>query len=245
GLKLLALTPRPFGMLACWKQVARAAAQGSAPELAGAPVALLSVEEGEAEFCIVQGDKLQLARSLAGGTALSAEVRRSLTVYASQYPQHSVRAVYVAGGEEHAPFRARLSDVLGIPVHAMDPFGGVDRREIPSTERGGFVSAVGLLYARAERAELPINFVQPKKSKPPGNTGKRRLVVAASVAAVLLLGGVYYGYGQLADKQRQYDNVALRKQSVERQLTALAEDEKRIALLDDWSQAGIVWLDEL
>ncbi len=242
GLRLAALTPRPFGMLACWKHVVGAVPQASAAE---APVALLSVEESGAEFCIVGGLELQLARSLAGGTALAAEVRRSLTIHASQYPEHSVRAVYVAGGEEHAPFRARLGDLLGIPVQPMDPFDGVDRREIPSTERGGFVSAVGLLYARAERAELPINFVQPKKSKPPGNTGKRRLLVAASVAAVFLLGGMYYGYGQLADKQRQYDNIALRKQTVERKLTELAEDEKRIALLDDWSQSGIVWLDEL
>jgi hypothetical protein len=151
----------------------------------------------------------------------------------------------VAGGEEHAPFRARLSDLLGIPVHAMDPFGGVERREIPATERGGFVSAVGLLYARAESSELPINFAQPKKAKPPSNATKRRLIAAAVAAALLLGAGAIYGYTELADKQRQYDNIALSKQSVERRLAELGEDEKRIALLDDWSQGGIVWLDEL
>ncbi|HLJ93244.1 MAG TPA: hypothetical protein VKU02_08650 [Gemmataceae bacterium] len=245
GLKLAALTPRPFGMLACWKHVAGTAAPASAPELAGAPVALLSVEESGAEFCIVQGNELQLARSLAAGTTLAAEVRRSLTVYASQYPQHTVRAVYVAGGEEHAPFRARLGDLLGIPVHPMDPFGGVDRREIPSTERGGFVSAVGLLHAHAERAELPINFAQPKKPKPPTNVNKRRFAVAAAVAAVFLLGGVFYCYGRLAEKRQEYENMSLRKMGVERQLAALSEDEKRIAQLDDWTQSGIIWLDEL
>ena len=51
-------------------------------------MALLSVEEAGAEFCIVGGLELQLARSLAGGTALAAEVRRSLTIHASQYPEH-------------------------------------------------------------------------------------------------------------------------------------------------------------
>src|SRR5205807_4705038 len=79
GLKLVALTPRPFGMLACWKQVAGTAAPASASGRADAPVALLSVGEAAAEFCIVQGDKLRLARALAAGTALPGEVRRTLT----------------------------------------------------------------------------------------------------------------------------------------------------------------------
>ena len=65
------------------------------------------------------------------------------------------------------------------------------------------------------------------------------------MAAAVLLGAVFYGYGQLSDKQREYENLLLRKQRVERQLTELGEDEKRIALLDDWNQAGVVWLDEL
>jgi Tfp pilus assembly PilM family ATPase/Tfp pilus assembly protein PilN len=240
GLKLVALTPRPFGMLACWKQVVR-----TAPELADAPVALLSVEETGAEFCIVQGGRLQLARSLAAGTTLAAEVRRSLAVYAAQFSAQAVRAVYVAGGEEHAPFRERLHDLLGIPVHAMDPFAGLERVEIPSADRAGFVSAIGLLYAWAEHAELPINFAQPKKPAPPRDANKRRLIAAAAVAAVFLLGGVFTCYGMLADKQRQYENTYLRKTNVEKALALLEEDSKRIASLDEWTQSGIVWLDEL
>ena len=60
-----------------------------------------------------------------------------LAVYAAQFSPHSVRAVYVAGGDEHGPFRERLHELLGIPVHAMDPFAGVQRPEIPSADRGG------------------------------------------------------------------------------------------------------------
>src|SRR5207245_9795167 len=84
-----------------------------------------------------------------------------------------------------------------------------------------------------------------KQPKPSRDTNRTRLIVAASVAGVFLLAAVVYGYVQLADKQCEYDNLFLRKQRVERQLTELAEDEKRIALLDDWNQSGVVWLDEL
>jgi Tfp pilus assembly PilM family ATPase len=245
GLKLLALTPRPIGMLACWRHVigqAAPSASGAAPDAA---VALLTVEEYGAEFCIVHGDRLLLTRSLAAGTTLAGEVRRSLAVYAAQSPQLPVRVVCVAGGEEHAPFRARLQDLLGIPVQPMDPFGGVNRTGIPPSDRGGFVSAAGLLFARAERAELPINFAQPKKPKPPSDANRRRLIAVGAAAAVLLVGTMIYSYGQLADKQQQRDGLYLRKVDLEKKLAALEEDDKRIALLDDWHQSGIVWLDEL
>jgi Tfp pilus assembly PilM family ATPase len=238
GLKLVALTPRPFGMLACWKQVM--GAEGS-----DAAVALLSVEEDSAEFSIVHRDQLLLTRSLTAGTTLAAEVRRSLAVYAAQGPQPPVRAIYVAGGEEHAPFRARLGDILGIPVHPMDPFGGVQRPGIPAADRGGFVSAVGLVFVHAQRAELPINFAHPKKPRPPRNVNKVRLVAAASVAAVLLLGAVGYCSVLLADKQQQVDHASLHKTQLDRDLTVLEEDWNRIAALDEWNQGGIVWLDEL
>jgi Tfp pilus assembly PilM family ATPase len=238
GLKLAALTPRPFGMVACWKHVVGA-------EASEAAVALLTVEEEGAEFCIVHRDQLLLTRSLAAGTALAGEVRRSLAVYAAQGSPAPVRAVYVAGGEEHAPFRARLGDILGMAVHPMDPFAGVQRPEIPATDRGGFVSAVGLLSAYAQRAELPINFAQPKKPKPPRNVNKTRLVAAASVAAVLLLGAVGYCSMLLAEKQQEVEYASLHKTQLDRELTVLEEDWNRIAALDDWNQGGIVWLDEI
>jgi hypothetical protein len=245
GLKLLALTPGSFGMLACWKQVVRTAGHAPAPHDPDAAVALLTVEENAAEFCIIHGDQLLLSRSLAAGTSLAAEVRRSLAVYAAQSPRHPVGAVYVAGGEEHAPFRARLHDLLGIPVHPMDPFAGTEHPEIPPDNRGGFGSAVGLLFARAGRAELPINFVQPKKPRPPRDPNKRRLVAAACVAAAVLVGAIVYGSSQLAERQLRLDNANLQKLNVDSQLTLLEEDANRIALLDDWNQEGIVWLDEL
>src|SRR5262249_46524741 len=60
---------------------------------------------------------------------------------------------------------------------------------------------------------------------------------------VLLLGAMIYCYSVLADRQLRLDNTYLRKLEVERELSTMEEDASRIALLDDWNQAGIVWLD--
>jgi hypothetical protein len=243
GLKLLAVTPRPFGLLACWKHVVGLGAP--VPERTDVAVALLTVEEHGAEFSIVHGGKLLLARSLAAGPTLASEVRRNLAVYAAHSAQHPVGAIYVAGGEEHAPFRARLQASLGIPVHAIDPFAGAQRPEIPATDRGGFASAVGLLLARGDQSPLPINFAKPKKPKPPRDVKKTRLIAAAGVAAAFLLLGVFYCYGLLADKQKRFEEVNTRKRTLETELAKMEEDDKRIALVEDWVQSGLVWLDEL
>src|SRR5213596_1766985 len=56
---------------------------------------------------------------------------------------------------------------------------------------------------------------------------------------------VFYCYGLLADKKQQLESAILHKTNVDLQLQLLQEDANRIASLDDWNQAGVVWLDEL
>src|SRR5262249_51240514 len=53
GLRLAGLTPRPFGLAACLQRAAGATALTEAPP-ADAPVAMLSLAEGWAEFCVVR-----------------------------------------------------------------------------------------------------------------------------------------------------------------------------------------------
>ena len=127
GLKLLALTPRPFGALTCLTRVAGTTVLTPAPQPADAVVALLTVSDQWAEFCIARGDEPIMARSVVVGPGLTGEVRRNLAVYSGQSPQQPVTALYLATSGEHALLRERLQDLLGIPVHPFDPFGGSDR----------------------------------------------------------------------------------------------------------------------
>ena len=72
-----------------------------------------------------------------------------------------------------------------------------------------------------------------------------RLIAAGAAAAVLLIGTMIYSYSELAKKQEELDTLFLRKTDLEKKLTQLEDDDKRIALLEDWNQSGIIWLDEL
>jgi Tfp pilus assembly PilM family ATPase len=245
GLKLVGLAPRPFGTMSGLKRLVGTTVLTPAPEPPDAAMAVLTVTERWAEFCVLRGETLLFARSLAPGTTLAGEVRRNLAVYLGQAPQNPVRALYVAGGTEQAALRQRLQDMLAIPIHPFDPFGGVEKPELPAAHRGAFAGTVGLLYAQADKRGLPINFVRPKEPKPPRDPNQKRVLLGAGVAAALLVAAVAYCVSQVAAKDQDLNARAREKADLDRQLTQLDDDSKRIKALDDWSQTEIVWLDEL
>jgi Tfp pilus assembly PilM family ATPase len=244
GLKLATVTPRPFGSVACLRHVAGTTVLTPAPEQAGAPVALVTVTEKWAEFCVIKGDVLVLTRNLAAGPNLAGEVRRNLAVYAGGAGQQPVTALYLAGGE-HLHLRERLQDLLGIPVHVLDPFGGSEQPDLPASGRGGFVGPVGLLHAQSERRGLPIDFTQPKQPRPPSDPNKRRLIIGAAAVAALLLATLGYCYYQLDVADRETERLFMTKTELDKQLTQIDEDAKRIKALDDWAANEIPVLDEL
>jgi Tfp pilus assembly PilM family ATPase len=251
GLKLAGLTPRPFGTAACLERQAEppgATGFATAPRAAPtgpAVVAVLTVAERWAEFCVLRGSTLIFARAVAVGPTLVGEVRRSLMVHAGQAPQHPVQALYLAGTGDHAELRERLQDLVGLPVHTFDPFGRADGADVPAAGRGGFSGAVGLFHAQADRAGLPINFVRIKQPQPERDPNRRRYVLAAALAVVLLLAGTAWCYFQLADADKELAELNVASADLDGKLVPVEEDAKYLKALGDWNDGGVVWLDEL
>lgn len=245
GLKLAGLTARPFGTISCLKNVAGTTERTPAADRADAAVAIVTVGDPWTELCVVRGEHLLFSRSLAAGSPLPAEIRRSLAVFAGQAAQEAVRALYIAGGREIASVRDKLQDVLGIPVDPFDPFDGLEGPDVPAETRGDFAAAIGLLYARAGKARLPINFVEPKQPKPPRDPNKKRLILAAAVAGILLIGGSVVAFAEISSQDQELADLDQKKQSLVKQLADLDDDAKRIKHLDEWSSHKIVWLDEI
>ena len=160
GLRLAGLAPRPFGSAAGLKALL-AGTTLTPPEPADAAVALVTVGERWAEFCIVRNGTLLQARTLTLGPGLAGEIRRNLAVHAGQSQQNPVRAVYLALSGEQAALRERLVELLDIPVHPLDPFAGAEQPELPTSGRGTFLGAVGLLQLRAGRRTCPSTLPGP------------------------------------------------------------------------------------
>jgi len=243
GLKLAGVTPRPYGMAACLRRLIGSSVLMPPPEPPDSAVALVTVGERWAEFCIVKGDTVLQARSLVVGPGLAGEVRRNLAVHNGQSPQNPVRALYLALAGEQAALREKLVETLSIPVHLFDPFAGAEGSELPTSGRGTFAGAVGLLHLMAERHELPINFAQPKQPRPPRDPNQRLYLFVTAAVLVLLLGGFLLGNNVL-DQYR--DTLTEKKTALDdlsRQLTQETEKAKKLQALHEWE--GVPWPDEL
>jgi len=242
GLKLAGLTPRPLGLTACLRRVIGTTALTPPPEPADGAVAIVTAAEKWAEFCVVRGPQLLLARSLTAGPNLAGEVRRNLAVHAGQNPQHPVCAVYLAGNNI-AAVREKLTDMIEVPIYSFDPFAGAERPELPISHRGSFAGAVGLCYARAEKGGLPINFVAPKQPKPPADPRKRQTLLVAALAVVVVAGLYVVANSLQAEETKKMVTAKLKASDLETELNKKREELTRLKALDNWN--GVVWLDEL
>jgi hypothetical protein len=165
-------------------------------------LAVLTLGERWAELCIIKSGTLLFARSLSVGTTLPGEIKRSLAVYAgSGVNRTRPAALYLAGNGEHAALRERLQDLLDLPVHPLDPFAREEQVEVDAKARGGFTGAVGLIHQWGKRESLPINFVRLKEVEREASPTKRRWILGAAVAAVLVIGLFVFSQIALADAE--------------------------------------------
>jgi hypothetical protein len=241
GLKLLAVTPRGFGVAACLKRSAVTPADN--PDAA---VAVLTVADGWADFSVVRGEGLLFTRALPAGTNLVAEVRRNLAVYAGQASTNGtkVQALHVAAGDKDVHLVEDLRRALPLPVHMLDPFAPDAHLDF-SGDRGGFTGAVGLTAAWAARRAAPVNFVAPKEPVKASNPETRRAVrIGAMVGALLLLLAVLAVWW-LNSRKSLLEELQEADAKHDSELQALAPDAKHIDALKDWSGATVSWRNEL
>lgn len=237
GLKLSSLVPRAFGTPASLKR-------------AGCPyavAAVLTVTKGWAEFCVVRGDTLLFARSLAVGNGLVGEVRRNLAVYAGQphinLTRDALQALYVAADGSHAQLREQLQELLAIPVLPLDPLPSSAHGEVPPERRAGFTGLVGILETLSRHA-LPVDFVHPKEPKPPENPQKKRNLIRIAVAAVLLVATLVVVNVILADRSAYVEDLRQEHAQLEARRKSKKGDALQIEALTKWTDKGVAFLDE-
>jgi Tfp pilus assembly PilM family ATPase len=240
GLKLAALTPRPFGLLASARKVIGTPLT-PAPEPADGAVAVVALSDRWAEFCVLQGETLLLTRTLTISPHLAGEIRRNLALYAGQAGRPPVRAVYLTGAV--GELRERLADLVDLPLHSFDPLAGAEAVTLPAAQRGGFAGAAGLLYARAAAAGLPINFVQPRQPRQQEDPARRRLLLAAAVVVAALGIASFVGMSVKASTLQQVSALESERGDLDMKLAFISDDSKRLNALDKWDSP--VLLDEL
>lgn len=245
GLKLAAVTPRPYATAA---GIARAIAANAVtpPDSKDDAVANLTLGPGGGEFTVSRGGEVTFARNVPGPSVASepmllADVRRNLAMFAGANPGHPVQALYVA--ESDGRVAPRFRSALGIPVSSYDPLQGAVP-ELPADVRGRFAGAAGLLAARAA-GDLPINFAAIRQPTVASDPMRKQVVVAALVALLLIAAGGVYGWMKLGAADEELSQLAQRRDGAKQQLDQLEPEGKRLAAADAWKARRVVWLDEL
>jgi hypothetical protein len=248
GLKLAGITPRAIGTLAALE---RAVASGAVtePEQKRASVAVLTRGEKWGELVIARDNQVVFARSMSATavgseTALLGEMRRNLAVYNGQNPQQPVEAVYVAEAAGPGGWSGRIRAGLSVPVQAFDPLAGVDSHTPPDA-RGHFAALVGLIVLKGKPGRVPIDFAAPREPAAPKMGAKQKLAGALSLAALLIIGVLGFGYYRVMTKQTEFAKLVRQKTEMENDLKTMDEDGKRVKALQEWDESRINWLDEL
>jgi hypothetical protein len=242
GLKLAAVTPRPYAIAA---GLVRGFAAGTIPPppTPDSTVAALTLGTQGGEFTVVRAGQVVFTRTvpapvLAAEATLVAEVKRNLAVYAGP----PVQAVYVAEGG-FGRWAGRLDGSLTVAVHSVDPLAGA-AADVPAELHGRFAAAAGLLYGQAAEA-LPINFASPRQPKVEKDPNRRKYLLAGAFAAVLMLAGWAFGYMQVLAAEDRVKELREEKAQVEKMKTDLGTDAAKYAAVTAWAAPEVVWLDEL
>lgn len=252
GLKLAAVTPRPFAAVAGFQNAVRSG-QTQPPQSPTAPVALVNIGPAGGEFTVARGSHVGFTRSIPAAAVgndrlLIAELRRNLTVVAGTPATPPLEAIYVAEGQDptRESWADRLGDVLPIPVRSFDPFAGSAVAEsIPPQLRSGFAGVVGLLAARAASETLPINFATPRQPRAEVSPHRPRILVGVLVAVLILGVGALYGFLEFSKASRRVANANDEKMQIDADLSRAELDAKRLAAADEFSNREVVWLDEV
>lgn len=244
GLKLLTVTPRPFGVAA-----SLAALQGTdAAAPAGAAVAVVAVARGWAEFTVARDGQVLFARPLPAGEALLGDVRRNLALFASQSGggpgRGGVQALYFAGDDDQAALRERLQEMLAVPVHPLDPFADQVQVKVAG-DRGGFAGAAGLARLWGRDEEAPVNLISPKQPRVETGSTRQRVVVGAGLAVLALLGAFFARTVMLDAKAAEVGQLRAELTELEEQYKQRLPVKEKVAALKEWDASAVPWLEEL
>ena len=241
GLKLAAVTPRPFVVGDLFRRV-------DAARTADGANGLLAVWPGGGELTVVRGRDVLFTRAVSPASALDekalvAELRRNLAVYSGQFPADPIAGLAVTAADGLAD---RLAEALPVMVRPLDPLAGTAASDgVSMALHGRFAGPVGLLAAKAASDALSINFAAPRQPRADADPNRPLILVGALLASAAVAAAVVFGVIQDNKASAALSRAMTEKKNVEAELSRFQVDGKRLEAADEFAKREVVWLDEL
>ncbi len=207
-----------------------------------------------ADVALVKDERIVLARTVQlpyessereQADYLARELRRSLHSLSTDLAtQDDIDRVIVFGPSESCTqAAAELSAQLDLPVSQFDVLEPVEARS-ESDECGRFAGLIGMLADEAAGKRHAVDFVDPRRPKPP-QSHRKTILYAAGAVSLLVACGWYFVWSSLSEIDAQNARLATelkkKKENVKR-------GEQKLELANavaNWRASRIVWLDEL
>jgi Tfp pilus assembly PilM family ATPase len=179
---------------------------------------------------------------------LLAEGRRTMIAAQNQLGGRRVEEVIIFGdGLHHATLKQLLEKELSLPVQLVDPFERVewaDSRVKKPEFPGTFAPLLGMMLDEATAVAPVIDFLHPRKKRPPPDYRRQYAYAAAAAAAVVLLGlGIMQW--RLWTLDRQITDLRAAKTKADKLAKDSAKPISDADKLDEFAAGDMNWLDEL
>lgn len=250
GIKLQSLGLRPYADVRCF--------EACLPFEQRRNAVLVHVLSDEAEINVVINGALTFSRAapikqhddkgqpLASeqiNAALTMEVARSVQSALTAHRGAVVDIICLTGdtGREAAVAEA-LHSRLRVECRVLDPVQPL-RIKRAKTEGRGSITPIGLAIAHAGGAQLPFDFLNPKKPPVERDMAKIRRVALAASIGLLVVGGLAWGVTHRVgyeSRATELENELIRLEDEIKPVDKLA---KRVSEVIDWKQGGDGWLD--
>ena len=196
----------------------------------------------------ITGPSLSVSVQSTAVNELLVEINRTLQAYRATEAAVKIEQIVVAGGTglEQALLDA-IDERFNLPAILFDPTTALAVSSDEATKLRSFASTLGLAWGLGQQGLLELDFINPKKPIPPGQTLKRRLRIGGAAAAILLLAGASWVVADRLELHGRLNELRGETKELKDQVKANVEiDIKRLEALewDNEAQAG-VWLDHL
>lgn len=172
------------------------------------------------------------------------EVERSINSFMQTTPTNSVITILIAGATGiEDEVRSQLAQRTIHQCRLFDP-PLTDQKADKSTDESlsAFTAALGLAYGQSGTDEPPFDFLHPKKPVPKVDYRNHMKAGGIAVAAIVLLGIIFWGWQAVSNKQAEVNDLRTRYNEADKLNRDVKVLAKRVQLLESWSDQDTDWL---
>ncbi|MCH2123400.1 MAG: hypothetical protein MK165_01310 [Pirellulaceae bacterium] len=213
----------------------------------------------EADLTVMVGGQVVMMRTFRPPTeggdealhlAVIGEMRRTIGSAQGQLSGRRITKATILGDSKlHRGMRDAIAERLStLEVDVIDPFAGIDVASDNFSKSlghaGRFASLLGLLLDEAEEQSHAIDFLHPRKKPEPKSRSRLLVSLGIAVATMLVfsMGIIWFLLRSLDNHNAELaEEITGQKIMVERSQERLDDTQ----LVDEFVDAGVVWLDEV